>query len=199
MCLFIMYILFPSHKRAAEECPLLFLIYSNFFLADGIQLHYIINHIGELLTILVLLELLISNTSIISNWMKYCKALNMLKQSPDNAEMTEEKLNSIIGAVNNITSKIMNDDIVQSSLQNLSSLRKSLVDKNCSLIATEFSHYLKQAIFNLDKLTQEQPTITNMYKCIKINALFVLSSHLFGNIDRRIFKSLMDLNFKVGI
>ncbi|KAJ0175617.1 hypothetical protein K1T71_008776 [Dendrolimus kikuchii] len=163
---------------------------------NGIQLHYIINHIGELFTILVLLEVLISKTSIISNWMKYSKALDMLKQSPDNVEISEEKLNSVIGAVNNISSKIMNDDIVQNSLQNLSTLRKSLVDKNCTLIATEFSHYLKQAISNLDRLTQEQPTVSNMYKCIKINALFVLTSHLFGNIDRRIFKSLTELNLK---
>lgn len=93
----------------------------------------------------------------------------------------------------------MNDDIVQNSLRNLSSLRKSLVEKNCTLIGAEFTQYLKQAIANLDKLVQEQPNISNMYKCIKVNALFVLNSHLFGNNDKKIFKSLIELNTKVSL
>lgn len=104
----------------------------------------------------------------------------------------------MVGALNNITKKIMNDDIVQKSLNNLTVLRGSLVDKNCSLVTSEFSQYLKQAIVNLDKLVQEQPNVNNMYKCIKVNGLYVLSSHLFGNSDKKIFRSLLDLNTKVS-
>lgn len=163
---------------------------------NGIQLHYIINHIGELFTVLVLLEALISNTSLTTNWIKYTQALTLLKHKSNNVEISEEKLKSVIGAANIITSKIMNDDIVQNSLQNLTILRKSLVEKNCLLIASEFSNYVKQAIASLDKLIQEQPTVGNMYKCIKINSLFVLTYHLFGGIDKKIFKSLIELNFK---
>lgn len=109
----------------------------------------------------------------------------------------EDKFRAMIGAINNITTKIMNDDIVQKSLQNLTVLRSSLVDKNCSLVATEFTQYMKHAIANLDRLVQEQPNVSNMYKCIKVNGLYVLSTHLFGNTDKKIFRSLVDLNVKV--
>ncbi|XP_049868543.1 WASH complex subunit 4 [Pectinophora gossypiella] len=163
---------------------------------NGIQLHYIINHIGELFTILVLLESLISNTSLPAKWSRYCKNLKMFVDKTEDSELIEDRYKAMTSAAGNITSKLMNDDIVQNSLQNLLTLRKNLVDKNCTLISNEFIQYLKQAINNLDKLIQEKPNSTNMYKCIKINALFVLSSHLFGNIDKKIFKSLIDLDTK---
>lgn len=163
---------------------------------NGIQLHYIINHIGEIFTILVLLDLLISNTSLVSNWNKYCKTIKSFSHAPENLDLMDDKFKAVKGAINTITTKIMNDDIVQRTLQNLTTLRGSLVDKNCSLVANEFSQYLKQAITNLDKLVQEQPNVNNMYKCIKVNGLYVLSSHLFGTSEKKTFKSLLDLNTK---
>lgn len=175
-------------------------------LADGIQLHFIINHIGELFTILVLLELLISNTSLSSSWYTYHKNLKAFIHIPESVDFIGERYKlpeeaesykALSSAIDNITSKLMNDDIVQNTLKNLMTLRKSLVDKNCSMVSAEFIQYLRQAIANLDKLVQDKPNVSNMYKCIKINALYVLCSHLFGNIEKKIFKSLIDLNTKV--
>lgn len=91
----------------------------------------------------------------------------------------------------------MNDNIVQNSLNNLSILRQKLVDKNTTTLANEMTQYLKSAIFNLDKLIQEKPSSVNLYKCIKINALFVLNTHLFGTHDKKIFKALLELDSKV--
>lgn len=168
-------------------------------ISDGIQLHYIINHIGELFTLIVLLEVLISNTSLVTNWNKYCKTIKSFSHAPENLDLMEDKFKAVVGALNTVTSKIMNDDIVHRSLQNLTVLRGSLVDKNCALVAAEFTKYIKQAITNLDKLVQEQPNVSNLYKCIKVNGLFVLSAHLFGTNDKKIFKALMELNTKVII
>ncbi|KAJ8721539.1 hypothetical protein PYW07_002314 [Mythimna separata] len=178
-------------------CSQVFAIYTKGAInINGIQLHYIINHIGEIFAVLVLLEILISNTSLGANWNKYCKTLKSFSHAPENLDLTEDKFKAMMGAINSVTNKIMTDDIVQKSLQNLTALRSSLVDKNCSLVATEFTQYLKLAIANLDKLVQEQPNVSNMYKCIKVNGLYVLSAHLFGNSDRKIFKTLIDLNTK---
>lgn len=168
-----------------------------FCVTDGIQLHFIINHIGEIFTLLVLLEMLISNTSLATNWNKYCKTLKSVSNTPERFDLMEDRFKAVMGAINNITLRLMNDDIVQKSLQNLTVLRGSLVDKNCSLVATEFIQYLKQAITNLERLVQEEPNVGNMYKCVKVNALYVLTSHLFGVTDKKIFKSLMELNGKV--
>lgn len=167
------------------------------FFSDGIQLHYLINHIGEIFSVLILIEMLISNTSIPANWSKYCKKLKSYSNAPESLNLTEEKFCALNGAVYNIAVKMMNDDIVQNSLRNISALRKTFIGKNSSLVAGEFNQYLKQAIINLDKLLQEQGNGDNMYKCIKVNALFVLNAHLFGNNDNKVFKSLMELNTKV--
>ncbi|XP_031762922.2 WASH complex subunit 4 isoform X2 [Galleria mellonella] len=163
---------------------------------NGIQLHYIIKHIGEIFTILVILEQLISMSSLPSHWNKYCKTLKAFSHMPDKFNIFEDKIKAIITATENITSKIMNDDIVQTSLQNLLILRKNLVDKSSSTLTTEFTQYLRQAITNLDKMIQDKPNGNNMYKCIKVNTLFVLTSYLFGTMDKKIFKSLIDLNTK---
>ncbi|KAL0880714.1 hypothetical protein ABMA27_001929 [Loxostege sticticalis] len=178
-------------------CTQVFAVYTEGIVnLNGIQLHYVINHIGELFTLLVLLELLISNCSLSTKWGKYCKSLENYSHSLESLDVTEDGFQALSTATKNITTKLMNDDIVQNSLQSLLILRKGLVDKNCSNISTEFTQYLKQAIANLDKLVQDKPNVSNMYKCIKMNALFVLSSHLFGNSDKKVFKSLIDLNSK---
>ncbi|KAJ2942683.1 hypothetical protein O0L34_g11224 [Tuta absoluta] len=178
-------------------CSQVFAIFTEAIInLNGIQLHYIINHIGELFTVIVLLELLISNTTLAMKWAKYCKNLKNISLKPDCDDFIEDKYKSMSTAIDNITSKLMNDDIVQNSLHNLLSLRGSLVDKKCTLVSNEFTQYLKQAILNLDKLVQEKPNTTTMYKCIKINALFVITSTLFGNVDKKIFRALIELNIK---
>ncbi|CAH2991365.1 unnamed protein product [Chilo suppressalis] len=163
---------------------------------NAIQLHYVINYIGELFTLIVLMELLISSTSLASKWSKYCQTLHTFSQTPEKLNLTEDSLKALLGAIENIRCKLMHDDIVQNTLQSLLTLRKGLVDKNCSNASGEFMQYLKQAIVNLDKLVQDKPNLANMYKCIKMNALFVLSSYLFGNNDKKLFKSLIELNIK---
>ncbi|XP_046962776.1 WASH complex subunit 4 [Vanessa cardui] len=161
---------------------------------NGIQWHFLINKIGEILTILVIIELLISRCMLASNWNKFCKSL---KNASDNIDSDEDQLKALTGAVNNITSKLMNDDIVQSTLNNILLLRKKeLITKNCSLVSAEFTKYIKQAMLNLDKLAQDKPNADNMYKYIKINVLFAFNSHLFGINDKKTFKSLMELNTK---
>lgn len=115
----------------------------------------------------------------------------------ENENITEDRLQSAIAAMGNINKKIMSDSIVQNALNSISVLRQKLVDKNTTVLASEITQYLRGAITNLDKLIQEKPTTINMYKCIKMNALFVLNSHLFGTNDKKIFKALIDLNTKV--
>ncbi|XP_047984666.1 uncharacterized protein LOC125225134 [Leguminivora glycinivorella] len=161
-----------------------------------IQLHYIINHIGEMFTIVVLLELLISSSSLTRNWRNYCKRLKTLQQNAETVDLPDDKFVAVLGAIDNITAKVMNDDIVLNSLNSLLGLRKTLIDRNCSMIADQFSHYLRLAIASLDKLVQDKPNVSSMNKCIKINALFVLNSHLFGNNDKKNFKALIELNTK---
>ncbi|XP_013187252.1 WASH complex subunit 4 [Amyelois transitella] len=166
----------------------------SFINLNGIQMDHLIKHVGEIFTVIILIELLISNSTLPAKWRKYQKALK--SYSSDKLDMYEDRLASMIGAVDNITNKLMNDDIAQTCLQNLLTLRGKLVDKNCSFLATELTQYVKQAICNLEKLTVEKPTSDNMYKCIKVNTLFVLNSHLFGIGDKKMFKSLVELNTK---
>ncbi|KAI8422461.1 hypothetical protein MSG28_006289 [Choristoneura fumiferana] len=141
-----------------------------------IQLHYIINHIGEMFTVLVLLELLISNSALTRNWLKYCKHLKSLKQSTETVDLTDDKFSAVLGAIDNITSKVMSDDIVQNSLNSLLGLRKSLIDKNCAVIAEQFSHYLRHAISSLDKLVQDKPNAVCMQWVLSIEDMYS-SSH----------------------
>ncbi|CAH0714323.1 unnamed protein product, partial [Brenthis ino] len=164
---------------------------------DGIQWHFLINKIGEIFTILVITELLISRCSLASNWNKFSQILKTQNAKDDYMDIKIEKFKVLIAAVNSITTKLMNDDIVQNSLNNLLILRKKdLMAKNCSLVSAEFMLYIRHAILNLDKLAQDKPNSETMYKCIKINTLFVLTSYLFGNNEKKVFKSLMELNTK---
>lgn len=144
-----------------------------------------------------MIELLITNTSLAKNWKTYYKNIQVLGQTPENLEFSEQKLKSLLNAVENISSRIMSDNIVQNCLNNLYPLRGKLIEKNCARISAEFSNYIRLVITNLDKIIQERPSLSNMYKCIKVNALFVLNSNLFGTNDKKVFRALIDLNTKV--
>lgn len=180
---------------AYNLCSQIFAIFNGTVINfDGIQWHFLINKIGEILTIPVIIELLISRCALVANWNQFCKTF---KNCNDNIDLEEERLKALTGAVNSITSKLMNDDIVQTIFNNLLHLRKKdLNTKNCSLVSAEFTKYIKQAIQNLDKLSQERPNGDIMYKYIKINVLFAFNSHLFGSNDKKTFKSLVELNTK---
>ncbi|VVC89917.1 unnamed protein product [Leptidea sinapis] len=164
----------------------------------GIQWHFIINNIGELFTLLVLTELMISKCSLPTKWNKFCKTFEKYCMQHEKAEnISKDKMDAISNAISSITSRIMCDDIIQNVLQNILMLRKkNLTENKCGVVMTEFTNYIKQALVNLDKLTQEKPNFDNMYKCIKINALFILNSHLFNYSDKKVFKFLTELNFK---
>ncbi|XP_068632527.1 WASH complex subunit 4 [Battus philenor] len=189
---------FTSHciETLHNLCSQIFAIVSEHYInLKEIQLHYIINNLGELFTVIVLLELLISRTTLPTNWNNFCK--NLKASGSECLNMNEDKFSAVLKAIDNITVKIMSDDIVQNMLHHLLMLKKNkLTGKNCSIVASEFMQYIKQAIISLDKLVQEKPSTENMYKCIKFNSLFVLSSHLFGVCDKKILKMLVDLNSK---
>lgn len=170
----------------------LFSLYANDYInLNGVELHYIINHIGELFTIIILIDVLMSYTSIAKNWKNYQESLITL-----NHKDSSERLDSILGAVENLTAKIMSDCTVENSIHNLLPLRSYLTEGNCSSLQTEFAQYVKLLVLNLDKLVQEKPHTLNMYKCIKANGLFVLNSFLFGVTDKKVFRLLIDLNAK---
>lgn len=142
--------------------------------------------------------MLISRCSLITKWIAYCNNLKKFNIKTNELGIAEEKHKSVIGAIDNITKKIMNDDLVQTCLNNLLNLRKQyLVGNDCSSVCSEFIQYIKNVLVNLDRLIQDKPNSDTMYKSIKINSLFVLQSYLFGTSDKKIFKNLIELNTKV--
>ncbi|CAK1540475.1 unnamed protein product [Leptosia nina] len=161
-----------------------------------VQWHFIINHIGELFTLVVLTEILISKCSLQTKWKAFVKTFksHSLLANPN---MNKDRLLAIISALDNIDSRLMCDDIVQNFLDNTLILKKKeLSGKLNQQLSTEFTNYIKQALVNLEKLTQERPNYENMYKCIKINALFALHHHMFGITEKKLFRSLCEINLK---
>ncbi|XP_041988077.1 WASH complex subunit 4 [Aricia agestis] len=177
-------------------CSQLFSIFTQAIVnINGIQWHYILNNIGEIFTILVLCELLISKCSLVTKWNKFYKHVHN-NCKPYELDSSEEKHKAMLVAMENITKKIMNDDIVQNSLSSLLVTRQKYLGNSSTNVHSEFTNYIKNVIVNLDKLIQEKCNSENMYKCIKINSLFVLNSYLFSSSDKKNFKNLIELNTK---
>ncbi|XP_047508769.1 WASH complex subunit 4 [Pieris napi] len=162
---------------------------------NGIQWHFIINHIGELFTLLVLTELLISRCSLPRQWNKFLNDIKLHSNIVNG--INGHRSLAVNNALESITSKLMCDDIVQTTLQNLLAIKKrDLSGIQSGQVMVEITSYIRHALLNLEKLTQEKPNSDNMYKCIKINALFILNSHLFSNNDKKLLKHLNEINSK---
>lgn len=129
--------------------------------------------------------------------MSYRKCKKLLHQNPGKFNQTIESLNSIDAVLNNIEDKALSDKIFQNCLDALTSIKNKLVVKNGIQIAEEFSTYLKSCLSDLEKSNIDVYESSSAIQWVKVNALFVFHFHVFGNADKRIFKTLTDVNVKV--
>lgn len=64
--------------------------------------------------------------------------------------------------------------------------------KNCS-ISNEFNTFIQQLLTELEK--DENIFFTNIF--LQVNVLFVFQYQIFGNIDKKLVKRIMDINKRV--
>lgn len=69
------------------------------------------------------------------------------------------------------------------------------VIKNSSL-SSEFCLFMQQLLVELEK---DEENISFTQILLQVNVLFVFHYHLFGTLDKKLFKRLLDVNKKVCV
>lgn len=156
---------------------------------------YLMSRLGDLLTILVTLDCLVNSSPLSSHWNCYRKSVRELSHSSNTMNRQINKLDSILDLIED---KIMTDKIYENCVDLISHSEQIVTaGKAKSPIEEDISSYVKTKIIELDKSGMDFYESESVIVWIKVNALFILHNSLFGNVDKKIFKMLVDVNIKV--
>lgn len=166
------------------------------FFAEGVKLNYILSQVGDLLVIMVTLDCLVHCSPLQSHWAEYRKMVKSLSRNSSKCQKSPESLKSIEIVLNNIEDTILSDKIFYNSYHSLQKIKTSL-DKKSLLAAEDYVLYLKKCTVDLERASTDYYESLNSLQWVKVNALFVFYYHIFGNVDKKLFRSLFDVNVKV--
>ncbi|XP_022901254.1 WASH complex subunit 4 [Onthophagus taurus] len=151
--------------------------------------------LSELLVCLAVFDTLLNRPIIKEHCGLYRRSLRYMMSSPGDYEMTMENLQCLFRKVNDIENMLLSGNILQHVMEKC--LEESLITsiKGCSL-ASEFLLYTQQLLNDLEK---DEDGITYTQFFLQANTLVAFQTILFGSMDKRILKRLMDINKKTTV
>lgn len=160
-------------------------------------MNYVLAKLAELLLVLVTLDCLIHFSPLQSHWIEYRKALKKLSNT-EKIKKPMETLKSLETVLNNLGENILSDKIFYNSYHSLRKIKNSLNKKNI-LASEDYMSYLKKCMVDMEKYPLDYIESSHSIQWVKVNILFVFHFHIFGNVDKKLFKNLCDINIKVFI
>ncbi|XP_069766077.1 WASH complex subunit 4 isoform X3 [Narcine bancroftii] len=165
----------------------------------GVHFQTVYEHLGELLTVLLTLDEIIENhVTLKDHWITYKRLLKSVHHNPSKFGMAEEKLKPFEKLLLKLERQLLSQMIFQACVeQQFDKINKpTLVSKN-SIFAEEFAYNIRTIFNNVESKIGEPSEIDQRDKYIGICTLFVLHFHIFRTLDKKMYKSLIDVCKKV--
>lgn len=86
----------------------------------------------------------------------------------------------------------------QNAIENLSKIKNEIGGRAFANFTNHFQLYLKTVLADILKFPQELSEFHETETVIKVNIMAVVYHNIFGNLDQKIFKTLLDCNAKVS-
>ncbi|KAF4800311.1 WASH complex subunit 4 [Turdus rufiventris] len=156
-------------------------------------------HLGELLTILITLDEIIDNHATLKDhWTMYKRLLKSVHHNPSKFGIQEDKLKPFEKLLLKLECQLLDGMIFQACIeQQFDSLNGGVSVSKNSTFAEEFAHTLRTAFANVEAKLGEPSEIDQRDKYVGICGLFVLHFQIFRTVDKKFYKSLLDVCKKV--
>ncbi|XP_049805094.1 WASH complex subunit 4 [Schistocerca nitens] len=165
--------------------------------ATDIHFQDVFEHLGDLLLILVTLDEIISTQSTLHNhWSLFKRTIKSVHHDPTKFGVPPEKLKTFEKMLCELENQLLTGKIFQRAVEQAFDDRKPSISKNTAL-AEEFDAYIRSTSAELEARQTEKLDSESALLWVKTSALYVLNFHLFGSLDKKVFKQLWDFSKKV--
>ncbi|XP_054974336.1 WASH complex subunit 4 isoform X2 [Sorex araneus] len=165
----------------------------------GVHFQTMYEHLGELLTVLLTLDEIIDNhVTLKDHWTMYKRLLKSVHHNPSKFGIQEEKLKPFEKFLLKLEGQLLDGTIFQACIeQQFDSLNGGVSVSKNSTFAEEFAHSLRSIFANVEAKLGEPSEIDQRDKYVGICGLFVLHFQIFRTVDKKFYKSLLDICKKV--
>ncbi|OXB83588.1 UNVERIFIED_CONTAM: hypothetical protein H355_011407 [Colinus virginianus] len=156
-------------------------------------------HLGELLTVLITLDEIIDNHATLKDhWTMYKRLLKSVHHNPSKFGIQEDKLKPFEKLLLKLECQLLDGMIFQACIeQQFDSINGGVSVSKNSTFAEEFAHTLRTTFANVEAKLGEPSEIDQRDKYVGICGLFVLHFQIFRTVDKKFYKSLLDVCKKV--
>uniref|UniRef100_A0A8C3RLI1 WASH complex subunit 4 n=1 Tax=Chelydra serpentina TaxID=8475 RepID=A0A8C3RLI1_CHESE len=163
------------------------------------QLATMYEHLGELLTVLLTLDEIVDNHATLKDhWTMYKRLLKSVHHNPSKFGIQEDKLKPFEKLLLKLEGQLLDGMIFQACIeQQFDSLNGGVAVSKNSTFAEEFAHSIRTIFANVEAKLGEPSEIDQRDKYVGICGLFVLHFQIFRTVDKKFYKSLLDIGKKV--
>ncbi|XP_041059183.1 WASH complex subunit 4 isoform X2 [Carcharodon carcharias] len=165
----------------------------------GVHFQTVYEHLGELLAVLLTLdEIIVNHVTLKDHWIMYKRLLKSVHHNPSKFGIAEEKLKPFEKLLLKLEGQLLDGMIFQACVEQQFDTRNepTSVSKN-STFAEEFAHNIRTIFTSAESKLGEPSEIDQRDKYVGICALFVLHFQIFRTLDKKLYKSLLDVCKKV--
>ncbi|TWW75650.1 WASH complex subunit 4 [Takifugu flavidus] len=165
--------------------------------SSGVHFQVVYEHLGELLVVLLTLDEIMENHATLKDhWKMYKRLLKSVHHNPGKFSIPEEKLKPFEKLLLRLEGQLLDGMILQACLEQRFDAEVVTVSKN-GAFAEEFAFNIRTIFTSVESKIGEPSEIDQRDKYSLICGLFVLHFHIFRTVDKKLYKSLLDICKKV--
>ncbi|XP_066561354.1 WASH complex subunit 4 [Amia ocellicauda] len=167
--------------------------------SSGVHFQVVYEHLGELLVVLLTLDEIIGNHATLKeHWKMYKRLLKSVHHNPSKFAIQEEKLKPFEKLLLKLEGQLLDGMIFQTCVeQRFDNPGEGVSVSKNSTFAEEFAHNIRTIFTNVESKLGEPSEIDQRDKYTGVCGLFVLHFHIFRTVDKKLYKSLLDVCKKV--
>lgn len=167
--------------------------------STGVHFQTVYEHLGELLVVLITLDEIMENHATLKeHWKMYKRLLKSVHHNPAKFAIPEEKLKPFEKLIFKLEGQLLDSMIFQACVeQRFDNPGENVSVSKNSAFAEEFAYNIRTIFANVESKLGEPSEIDQRDKYTGVCGLFVLHFHIFRAVDKKIYKSLLDVCKKV--
>uniref|UniRef100_A0A3Q2CBB9 WASH complex subunit 4 n=1 Tax=Cyprinodon variegatus TaxID=28743 RepID=A0A3Q2CBB9_CYPVA len=152
-------------------------------------------HLGELLVVLITLDEIMENHGTLKDhWKMYKRLLKSVHHNPGKFSISEEKLKPFEKLLLKLEGQLLDGMILQACVeQRFDDPAEGVTVSKNGAFAEEFAFNIRSIFTNVESKIGEPSEIDQRDKYAAVCGLFVLHFHIFRSVDKKLFKSLLDV------
>uniref|UniRef100_A0A8C4ZWP7 WASH complex subunit 4 n=1 Tax=Gadus morhua TaxID=8049 RepID=A0A8C4ZWP7_GADMO len=167
--------------------------------SSGVHFQTVYEHLGELLVVLLTLDEIMENHGTLKeHWQMYKRLLKSVHHNPGKFSIREEKLKPFEKLLLKLEGQLLDGMILQACVeQRFDDPAEGVSVAKNSAFAEEFAFNIRTIFTNVESKIGEPSEIDQRDKYAGVCSLFVLHFYIFRTVDKKLYKSLLDVCKKV--